>query len=80
MLEQTKRISFRISSVLSKVELEPGAGAGLSHWLRLRPKSTGSATLSRSRHFGPVPVLKLCLQIIFTFLKLLLYKVSVKFI
>ena len=30
MLEQTKRIpvSFRISSVLSKVELEPGAGAG----------------------------------------------------
>ena len=28
MLEQTKRIpvSFRISSVLSKVELEPGAG------------------------------------------------------
>ena len=40
MLEQTKRISFRISFVLSKVELEPGAGAGPSHWLRLRPTKT----------------------------------------
>ena len=45
MLQQTKRISFRISSVLSKVEPEPGAGAGPSH--RLRPKSTGSGTLRK---------------------------------
>ena len=42
MLEQTKRISFRISSVLSKVEPKLGAGAGPSH--RLRPAPTGSAT------------------------------------
>ena len=35
MLEQTKRISFKISSVLSKVEL--GAGAGPSHRLRPSP-------------------------------------------
>ena len=43
MLKQTKSIAFRISSVLSKVEPEPGAGP--SH--RLQPKSTssGSATL-----------------------------------
>ena len=40
MLKRTERISFRISSVLSKVE--PGAGAGPSH--RLRPKSTGSGS------------------------------------
>ena len=40
MIEQTKRISFRISFVLSKVELKPGAGAGPSHWLRLRPTKT----------------------------------------
>ena len=40
MLEKTKRISFRISFVLSKVEPEPGAGP--LHRLRLRPKSTGS--------------------------------------
>ena len=47
MLEKTKRISFRISSVLSKVDPEPGAGP--SHRLRLRPKSTrsGSATLPK---------------------------------
>ena len=32
MLERTKRISFRISSVSSKVEPEPGAGP--SHRLR----------------------------------------------
>ena len=42
MLEQTKRTSFRISSVLSKVEPKPGAGP--SHRLRLRPKSTGSGS------------------------------------
>ena len=42
MLEQAKRILFRISSVLSKVEPEPGAGP--SHWLQLRPKSTGSGS------------------------------------
>ena len=41
MLEQTKRISFRISYVLSKVEPEPGAGP--LH--RLRPESTGSGAL-----------------------------------
>ena len=29
----------------SKVEPEPGAEAGPVHWLRLRPKGTGSATL-----------------------------------
>ena len=46
MLEQMKRISFRISSVLSKVEPEPGAGARPLHRLRLRPKSTGSGTLA----------------------------------
>ena len=38
MLEQTKKISFRISSVLSKVEPEPGAGA--SNRLRLRNSGT----------------------------------------
>ena len=38
MLKRTERISFRISSVLSKVE--PGAGPSQ----RLRPKSTGSCT------------------------------------
>ena len=38
MLKRTERISFRISSVLSKVEPEPGAGP--SH--QLRPESTGS--------------------------------------
>ena len=31
MWELTKRISLRISSVLSKVEPEPGAGAGPLH-------------------------------------------------
>ena len=41
MWELTKRISLRISTVLSKVEPEPGAGP--LH--RLRPKSTDSATL-----------------------------------
>ena len=45
MLEQRKRISFRISSVLCKVEPEPAAGADPLHRLRIRPKSTGSATL-----------------------------------
>ena len=45
VFDQTKTISFRISSVLSKVEPEPGAGP--SHRLQLRPKSTGSATLDK---------------------------------
>ena len=47
MLERTERIpvSFRISSVFSKVEPESGAGAEPSHRLRLRPKSTGSDLL-----------------------------------
>ena len=40
MLEQTKRMSFRISSVLSKVEPEPGVGP--LH--RLRPKCPGSVS------------------------------------
>ena len=35
------KVSFRISSVVSMLEPEPGAGSP-SH--RLRPKSTGSAT------------------------------------
>ena len=56
MLEKTKRIpvSFRISSVLSKVE--PGAGAGPSHWLRLRQKITGSGSAT----LRPVGTLALC--------------------
>ena len=40
MWELTKRISLRISTVLSKVEPEPGAGP--LHRLQLRPKSTVS--------------------------------------
>ena len=40
MLERTERISFRIYFVLSKVE----PGAGPSHRLRLRPKSTGTGS------------------------------------
>ena len=39
MLEQAKRILFRISSVLSKVEPEPGAGAG-SRTFTLAPAQT----------------------------------------
>ena len=50
----TKRISLRISSVLSKVEPE----AGPLHRLRLRPKSTGSDRLrntdQRLAHFGVI--------------------------
>ena len=42
MWELTKRMSWRISPVLSKVEPETGTGAGPLHQLRLRPKSTGS--------------------------------------
>ena len=42
MFKRTERISFRISSVLSKVKLEPGAGP--SHRLWLRPESTGSGS------------------------------------
>ena len=48
MIEQTKRISYRISSVLSKVELKMGAGS--SRRLRLRPKSTGSASATLVKH------------------------------
>ena len=48
MLKRIEKISFRISSVLSKVEVEPKPGAGPSH--RLRPKSagSGSTTLAQS--------------------------------
>ena len=42
MLKRMERISLRISSVLSKVEPEPGARP--SHRLRLRPKTTGSGS------------------------------------
>ena len=42
MWELTKRKSLRISSVLSKVEPEPGAGPLHRLWLRLRPKVSGS--------------------------------------
>ena len=42
MLERTEKISFRISSLLSKVEPEPGAGPSN----RLREKSNGSAVTS----------------------------------
>ena len=44
MLKRTGRILFRISSVLSKVEPEPGAGAGPSHPPPLRQKRTGSSS------------------------------------
>ena len=43
MLERTKRISFRISSVSFKVEPEPEVAAGPSHQLRLQPKCTSPA-------------------------------------
>ena len=48
MLKRIEKISFRISSVLSNVEVEPKPGAGPSH--RLRPKSagSGSTTLAQS--------------------------------
>ena len=44
MLERTEKISFRISSLLSKVEPEPAPGAGPSN--RLQEKSNGSAVTS----------------------------------
>ena len=51
MWELTKRISLRISSVLSMVEQEPGAGADPLHRLRLRLKSS----VVEPFHFGPAP-------------------------
>ena len=46
MLEQTKRISFRISSVLSKVEPEPDLHTGSGSDQKVpAPTGSGSATL-----------------------------------
>ena len=59
MWEQTKRISLRISSVLSKVE--PELGAGPLHWLQLQPKSTGSDRLRNTE--GKEPFWKVQLAI-----------------
>ena len=47
MLEQTERISFRNSSVLSKVELEPEAGSGSYQKVPV-PTGPGSATLKKT--------------------------------
>ena len=57
MLEQTKRISFRISSVLSKVEPEPDLHTGSGSDQKVpAPTGSGSATLvpytSGSELFG----------------------------
>ena len=53
MLEQTKRISFRISYVLSKVEpsqeLEPDLHTGSNQEVPA-PTGSGSATLLRRSH------------------------------
>ena len=44
MLKQTKKISFRISSVLSKVEPDLHTGSGFGSDQKV-PAQTGSATL-----------------------------------
>ena len=60
MLEQMKRISFRISSVLSKMEPEPDLYTGSSSDQKVpAPAGSGSATLEETMFVGlyTVPVL-----------------------
>ena len=55
MLTQTKRISFRISSVLSKVEPETDLHTGSGSDKRVpAPTGSGSATLRTTAAFFPL--------------------------